>query len=310
MQILILTLDGVGSTLLQRLVTLCLRIENVNVINTHELTNGLKLDSGKVLKDFRLGYGQSLTDITDILSAKDQNLSLVSRLAEYHLDRRKDPLDQKKKFFSFLNRFYDKKIMCVRKNVFEQAMSMSISAETDILNIYNKRDKTKVNQLNKVNEDVFIQQCINYVKYIEWVEKNFNTVTKVFYEDLVTNTDSVCENITGYKDTFKNKFSSTMASILKIERKYTRPMFLGEELVGVDKKELQTLVHYRGACKSIIRGEMGLDVPVKNTTLLDKKNQIANFNNCLDKFYSFAKNYNWIDQSIATYDFISETHVC
>ena len=54
---------------------------------------------------------------------------------------------------------------------------------------------------------------------------------------------------------------------------------------------------------------MILNAPVKNTTLTDMKNQIKNFNNCLEKYYSFARNHNWIDQSMATFDFWDDTHV-
>ena len=50
--------------------------------------------------------------------------------------------------------------------------------------------------------------------------------------------------------------------------------------------------------------------PIKNTTLQDKKNQIRNFDRCLHKFYSFAKNHNWIDQYNAIYDFWNKKHLC
>jgi len=51
-------------------------------------------------------------------------------------------------------------------------------------------------------------------------------------------------------------------------------------------------------------------IPWKNTTLADKKKQIKNFDKCLDKFYKFSKNHNWIDQSKATYDFWNEEQIC
>jgi len=57
-------------------------------------------------------------------------------------------------------------------------------------------------------------------------------------------------------------------------------------------------------------------VPVMNTHELTNglilKNGVAikNFQNCLTKFRSFAKNYNWIDQSKTTYDFWNKTHIC
>ena len=44
MNILILTPDGVGSTILQRLLTMTLYLEKIKVVNTHELTNGLCLE--------------------------------------------------------------------------------------------------------------------------------------------------------------------------------------------------------------------------------------------------------------------------
>ena len=53
-----------------------------------------------------------------------------------------------------------------------------------------------------------------------------------------------------------------------------------------------------------------MNVPLKNTTLSDKKKLIKNFDACLEKFYAFAKNYNWIDQSKATYDFWNRNHIC
>ena len=46
-----------------------------------------------------------------------------------------------------------------------------------------------------------------------------------------------------------------------------------------------------------------MNQPIKNTTLYDKRRQIKNFNSCLRKFESFAKNHNWINTSNATYDF-------
>ena len=46
MNYLILTPDGVGSTILQRLITMTLYMEKHNVMNTHELTNGIEIQNG------------------------------------------------------------------------------------------------------------------------------------------------------------------------------------------------------------------------------------------------------------------------
>ena len=72
----------------------------------------------------------------------------------------------------------------------------------------------------------------------------------------------------------------------------------------LSKQEQLALIKYKTTTKDMAEHKMvGVYVPVKNTTLTDKKKQIKNFDQCLNKFHLFAKNHNWIDQSNATYDF-------
>lgn len=310
MHILILTPDGVGSTILQRLVTMCLFLEDVDVINTHELTNGLKTINGRIIKDFSLGYQQSLEEIQQHINSCSKDISLVSRLAKYHMDNRRDKTAQQENFYEFLNKVYSKKIICLRKNVFEYAMSWSIRQKSNVVNVFDKFQKEIVNQVQEVDEFFFIKKCNEYIDYINWAEKYFNNANKVFYEDIINETDTTLEQITSFKNTFKKKLSIDLASILKIEHKYTQHLFLGKKIDKISKEELQILVRYRGIAKQMIKNQNIVNIPIKNTTLNDKKNQIKNFNTCLEKFYQLAKNYNWIDQSLATYDFWEKKHIC
>ena len=310
MNILILTPDGVGSTILQRLITMTLYLEKVPVINTHELTNGLILKNHIATKNFDLKYEQTLDQIIDILKQSSKDIQLVSRVAKYHLDARQDEIGQQEKFFAFLNKFYNKKIICLRKNVFEYAMSWSIREKTNILNVYNKEQKIIVNQVQEVDEKFFIKKCKEYIEYVNWAERYFNDAGKVFYEDVINETDTILQKITSFEKTFKKKLSIDLASIIKIEHKYTQHLFLGKKLNNISRQELQALVKYRDISKQMIKKEIMLNVPIKNTTLADKKTQIKNFNACLEKFYLLAKNHNWIDQSLATYDFWEGKHIC
>ena len=66
MNYLILTPDGVGSTILQRILTMNLYLENVKVKNTHELLNGLSIVDGVAEKKWDPNYGQSLQEIKKI----------------------------------------------------------------------------------------------------------------------------------------------------------------------------------------------------------------------------------------------------
>jgi len=309
MNYLILTPDGVGSTILQRLITITLYLEKVPVMNTHELTNGLVLKNGIATKDFTLNYTQSLDQITDILRTSANETILVGRLTKYHIDSRKDSIKDQKNFFNFLNQFYNKKIMCVRENLFEYAMSWSIRDKSGVTNVYNREDRKKVLQVSHVDEDYFLQKCKEYVAYYSWVEKYFTNLEIVSYESILKNGDLILEKLTGYKNTFTNNFGISLSSILKKEYDLFGSLVKnsGNEL---SKQEKKSLIKYKQLSQDLMKRNIILGTPIKNTTLKDKMHQIKNFNQCLDKFYSFAKNYNWIDQSTATYDFWNEEQIC
>jgi len=306
MNYLILTPDGVGSTILQRLITMTLYLENHNVVNTHELTNGIELKNGIAVKNFELGYSQSLKEITDILKDSLEQTTLVSRLAKYHLDARNDPVNDCQHFYTFLNQHFNKKIMCVRENIFEYAMSWSIRAKSGVLNVCNKDDRDKVLQVSEVDEDYFIAKCQKYVEYMTWVENNFPEVETVSYEDMVKHSDTVLEKLTGYRNTFTDKVGLPLSSILSKEYDFLR----NRSQSNFSNEEYKGLFRYKMLCNEMLKKNVMITIPQKNTTLNDKKNQIKNFNKCLDKFYKFAKNYNWIDQSIATFDFWNNQHIC
>ena len=306
MNYLVLTPDGVGSTILQRLITMTLYLEQHNVVNTHELTNGLELKDGIVVKNFDLRYTQSLGEIANILRNSQAQTLLVSRLAKYHLDNRKDSANDCQDFYRFIHEHYEKKIMCVRENIFEYAMSWSIRERSGILNVANKEDRIKVSQVSEVDENYFIQKCQHYVKYLEWMEHNFSDVEIVSYENMIKHSDAVMEKITGYRNTFTNRVGLPLSSILSKEYDFLR----NKSRSNLSINESKALVRYRMVFNEMLNKNIVISAPLKNTTLTDKKKQIKNFDACLEKFYKFAKNYNWIDQSKATYDFWNQENVC
>ena len=310
MNYLILTPDGVGSTILQRLVTMALYLEKQPVMNTHELTNGLTLKDGLATKDFNLNYTQSLEQISNIIKKSNKKTILVSRLAKYHIDARKDKLEDQKKFFSFLNQHYHKKIMCVRENIFEYAMSWSIRDKSGVTNVYNREDRKKVLQVSQVNEDYFLQKCKEYVDYQLWIETYFSDIEMVSYESMLVNSDFVIEKITGLKNTFKHAFGTPLSSILKCEYNLSSSLVTKKNTNKLSRDEQRSLINYKQTSNHMINQGIIVGHPIKNTTLGDKMKQIKNFNECLEKFYYFAKNHNWIDQSKATYDFWEGKHIC
>ena len=309
MNYLILTPDGVGSTILQRLITTALYLEKEPVMNTHELTNGLIIDNHVATKDFSLEYRQSLPQIIDILNSSSKNISLVSRVAKYHLDSRKDNLEDQKNFFNFLHNFYSKKIMCIRENIFEYAMSWSIRNKSKVLNVYTREDREKVLEVSQVDEDYFLQKCKDYVDYQSWIEKYFPSVEIVSYESMLKDIDNIIEKLTGYKNTLINNFELPLSTILKKEYDFFSALVKNNKDT-LSKQERKALIKYKSTSSYLIKNNMIMNTPIKNTTLKDKMNQIKNFNQCLNKFYVFAKNHNWIDQSKATFDFWNNEELC
>ena len=194
MNVLILTPDAVGSTLLQRLITIYMQFHQYDrpVINLHELTNGLvkyynpKFDQevlGK--KGVTWGYHQSLEEIVDLLSTTDHYKT--SRLAHYHIRGRQDSLEQQIPFYQYLNdNFYV--ISCRRHNVFEHALSWCLSKITKKLNVYTADEKINTFfELYKTGIDLdpnsLIQTLNAYRDYVKWCNDHFNVASYFYYDE-------------------------------------------------------------------------------------------------------------------------------
>ena len=213
MNILLLTPDRVGSTLLQRVLTIYMAsLEyDKNVINLHELTNGLLYYYSDVFKQYVLGkyndnkdwgYHQSLPEIVELL--QKANHYKISRLAHYHLIRRQDNINDQSKFYRYLNKnFYI--IACQRKNIFEYALSWGINAYSKRLNIYTHEDKINIySKLYKnkitISPDSFIDYLDAYDKYIKWSKIYFNINDFFVYEKHVHNIDTFISNLHIFTD--------------------------------------------------------------------------------------------------------------
>jgi hypothetical protein len=194
MNVLILTPDAVGSTLLQRMLTIYMQFHAFGrpVINLHELTNGLakyyspefgrELVSKKTVQNW--GYHQSLQQVAELLDSVDHYKT--SRLAHYHILQRGDTIEQQAPFYRYLNEnFYI--IACRRNNVFEHALSMTLNKITKKLNVYDPYEKIDTfYEIYKsgitLDPEVFVKQLDAYKRYINWSEQYFNIGSYFNYE--------------------------------------------------------------------------------------------------------------------------------
>jgi hypothetical protein len=193
MNVLILTPDAVGSTLLQRLITIYMQVHAFDrpVINLHELTNGLvRYHSDYFHQDVlgkpetAWGYHQSLAEITALLSSVDHYKT--SRLAQYHIRARKDTLEQQIPFYRYLNdNFFI--IACRRLNVFEHGLSWGITKITKKLNVYSGSEKvesflTLFHDGIDLDPTSLVQTLENYKVYLAWCEDHFDVASYFHYE--------------------------------------------------------------------------------------------------------------------------------
>jgi hypothetical protein len=207
MNVLILTPDRVGSTLLQRLITIYMLRKGYDlpVINLHELSNGLKKYYNEKLgqeivgkpQGVEWGYYQTLPSIIDLLDSA--NHYKTSRLAHYHLVNRKDSIADQLKFYDYLNRnFYI--ISCRRDNLLEHALSWVIHGHSKHLNVYSAEEKIdifdKIYQHGITGTQATLENYLNkYHEYSQWVDTYFNVQSYFDYDKDLDNIENYILNL-------------------------------------------------------------------------------------------------------------------
>lgn len=210
MNVLILTPDAVGSTLLQRMLTIYMQFHQFDqpVINLHELTNGLakyyspefncELVGKHALGGHKnWGYYQSLEEIVELLGSVDHYKT--SRLAHYHIRARGDTVAQQIPFYNYLNEnFYV--ISCRRANVFEHALSMTLNKVTKKFNVYSAAEKIDtfydIYQSGiELDPKAFEYQLNAYRDYINWSDQYFNVSSYFNYEQDVPRIEQFILNL-------------------------------------------------------------------------------------------------------------------
>lgn len=220
MNVVVLTPDRVGSTLLQRLITIYMLAHEFDkpVINLHELTNGLEeyfnLDYNRVLlgkpREGRpWGYHQSLKEIVELLAKNDHYKTC--RLAHYHIQNRNDPHEDQIPFYKYINdNFFV--ISARRDNLFEHGLSWGIYDYSKHLNVYTHDQKIDVfynlyRNGVRIQPDVLRRHLDRYRDYVEWSEKHFRIASYFDYEKDMKNIEDYILNLTIYPDTEKKSWN-------------------------------------------------------------------------------------------------------
>lgn len=242
MNVLIITPDRVGSTLLQRLITIFMNFHEFDrpVINLHELTNGLMryyspTFNREVLgkpNDRPWGYFQTLPEITELLHSIDHYKT--SRLAHYHILRRGDSLADQVPFYQYLNdNFFV--ISARRQNLLEHGLSWCISTHSKKLNVYNHQEKidTFANiYQNRITVDTrsLTKYLNDYKRYLQWVDDHFSVASYFEYERDLPNIEQYIMSL----DIFGSQPKKNWASTFSIEfSDWNRCHYLASDLSGI-----------------------------------------------------------------------------
>lgn len=299
------------------------------VINLHELTNGLvkywNPDFNREIlgkKNDKWGYYQSLPEVIDLLDSTDHYK--VARLAEYHIDRRRDPMSDQQPFYRYLDEnFYV--IACRRDNVFEHAISMCINRITKKLNVYDAYDKidTFYNLYRdpvQLQPSVLISVLEEYKSYLSWSQRNFNIGSFFHYDrDLDRIEDYIlglpvfsAQTRRNWKDVYGISFKewnrchyygSNLGGVLENRTQETLKLPAPESLKNYRNAEFpiaeflpqeqqkfieQHRDRYDQALNSVRKmRELGIlvtDIPVKKQTLKEKMHMVANLQDMIDTY--------------------------
>ena len=191
MNVLLLSPDGVGGTLLERLITIYMQLHQFDrpVINLPHPEGGIESYfspefNQSILVRRKWGFYQDLSEVVDLFRSVDHYT--VSKLTYYTMKTRKDPIDKLVPFYQYFNdNFFI--IACRRDNVFEHALSWGISKISKAKNVYDHPDKIlKFIDFYRDGIELDPQSLIDtledYKEYLQWTNEHFSPASYYYYE--------------------------------------------------------------------------------------------------------------------------------
>ena len=322
MNVLILTPDRVGSTLLQRVLTVYANInDHIDplTVNLHELTNGVVPAYNETFKRTLLskpkpdadgkstwGYFQSLETIVANLQNCDHDVT--SRLAHYHIKNRKDSLGDQLSFYQYLNdNFFI--IATRRQNLFDHALSWGIVGHSKNLNVYSHKQKHEVfaemaRTGVKIEPEVINKYLNQYTEYMDWVDRHFNVNAYFEYERDLPNLEQFVLGLDVFKHrpnpvTWQDKFDIDWNSWNRMHYLLSLVSFdhpFSEEEKQFMKSNIDNYTTARIFIQDMQDAELLTSgIPIKLHTLQEKAQLITNVDQCLLHYN------NWVNTTQSPY---------
>ena len=290
---LILTPDGVGSTYLQRALTVYLHSAGLDYWNTHALLNGLDLLDGNLYKDFNFGYSQTIPEICGLLESTSN--SLVSRIAQYHITGR---LENKKENYQQLydvcNKKFDKIFYCTR-DPFEYALSWGIRRNTKINNVYSIKERILIHGEDikqTLDLEYFKKKLKEYSAYEYWAKDNFNITRAVNYNNMHVDVDNIMKELTGLDHNIKDRFGISLQDYSTA--RYMTSMYTQtkDRKYLLDKDNARKVLKLYSFITSFDREILPSNIPVKMNTMQDKQKRVTNFDDAVEVYNKWTSTTN------------------
>lgn len=290
---LILTPDGVGSTYLQRALTVYLHSAGLDYWNTHELLNGLGLLEENLYKDWNKQYSQTIPEICSLLESTTN--SLVSRIAQYHITFR---LENKKEnyqlLFDICNKKYDKIFYCTR-DPFEYALSWSIRHNTKILNVYSIKERIKVHGKDikqTLDLEYFKQKLEQYSNYEYWAQDNFNITRAVNYDGIYSNVDGMMKELTGLDHNVEDRLGISLQEYSTIRYMTSMYMQTKDKKYVCNRGQAAGAIQLNKFIQSLVPNKLPNEIPVKMNTMQDKQKRVVNFDDAVEVYNKWTSTTN------------------
>tara|TARA_R110001592_G_C13051877_1_gene740215 strand:+ start:186 stop:1142 length:957 start_codon:yes stop_codon:yes gene_type:complete len=280
---LVLTPDGVGSTYLQRALTVYLQSAELDYWNTHELLNGLTVEDGNLYKDFTHEYTQTVEDICNKLLITGN--FLVSRIAHYHIKNRLAKREENyADLYKECNRKFNTIIFCAR-DPFEYALSWGIRNKSGKLNVYSVTERIEAHGVGikePIDLDFFQSKLDQYAEYEYWAQDNFDITHTVNYDALHQDVDSVMQTITNMTHTtFLQGYNRLRYTASKSKDNKINLTITNESFDGICKM-------YSMIDRLYNTKRLPTPMPLKMNTMSDKQKRVTNFSNAIDVYNTWA----------------------
>ena len=290
---LILTPDGVGSTYLQRALTVYLHSAGLDYWNTHELLNGLGLSEGNLYKDWSFKYSQTIPEICSLLESASNNL--VSRIAQYHITGRlKNNKENYQQLYDVCNKKFDKIFYCTR-DPFEYALSWSIRYNTKTLNVYSVKERINVHgedTKQTLDLEYFNRKLEQYSAYEYWAEDNFNITRAVNYDDNHQDVDSMMKELTGLDHNVEDRFGISLQEYSTVRYMTSMYMQTKDKKYVCNRDQAAGVTQFKRFIQRLVPDKLPNEIPVKMNTMQDKQKRVTNFDDAVEVYNKWSSTTN------------------